>query len=499
MGDLASLRVSTLLNNTVVVDASMVDPLGRLVDAQLVAASINSVPSLNLQANKGWPLISKNFIARLSLGFKPTSASLKLPINNIPIAETAVQVVCRRVDGTTVNSRPFALKLLVDKYKAELESANKPRQPEKPSPQEPPETQPKPQPSTPPEPSTPLVVQPTDSNRLLNLNKRSSDIRSGILSSEIALGDYKVQKVLVPHARYAPKLFWNEVGNRMIMVGDQTCVIDYPAATDITQYELPGYREWSHVRGDQWLYSDSSRISAIDLADGQTSDQWMFSRTVQPSSLVSSDAWLVRTQNPSQVYLLNEATQELATITLPTHGSTKTAGHEVFVSPDKTQLFERYGDKLSRYSISNDQARLDESARVPDAGSGPAELLACSDAQILLVVSKGKSVFKPQSVVVAYAAQNFTRNFKVEVPDIIRAVVRDAKQGRVIMAGLDKLWFWYPRDGKLQSVPFLRSAPIIDAIALHPQGSTLAVLCGTKSIAPALYWVQLKPSAVNKN
>ncbi len=500
MGDLARLTVSAIDGSKLLdINARFVDPLGRLAGAHIVAASITSVSSFDLQANEGWPLISSNIVTQLSTKSQSTSHTLTLPINKMSVAETVIQVVCRRIDGTTVNSRPYSLKSLIEENQAALEDARKPKVPSKPAPstpEAPPVSPPdqKPSPPTRNEPILPLAAQATETRSLISLQKRASHIPSGILSSELPLGNFKVRRVMVPHARYAPKLHWSEAGDWLVLIGDQTCVIDYPQATNISQYDLSSYRGWSHVRGNEWLYSDSGRIITVDLDDGKTLKQWVFTRSIVPSSLTNSDTWLVQTGKQACVYLLNEETMDVAAIELPEHVACEANDHEVFVSPDRTQLFARQAETVSRYVVSQNQARLDESMRIPASGFATPELLPCSDSQILLLLSTNKSLANPKSFVVAYAAQNFTSKFSIYVPDHIRSVVRDVKLNRVIMASLDKLWFWYPREGTLQSVPFVRSAPMIDTIALHPQCDTLAVLCGSSSSNPALYWVQLRSS-----
>ena len=483
MGNIGDISTSdnSSLNTSVLVEAKLIDPFHRVASVTLLAGSANSIPSLDLSARKGWPKIPHKFSLPLTVSGDQLAGDIGLPLEGISAEDTAVQLVCERIDGTTENSPPMLIQQLIAAH-------NKSKEPPEPR------ASPTPPRQSPPRERTPEAELKVKSGRANagTLTGSTTHVDSGILSSEMKLGEYKIRRVMIPRSRCAPRVWWNDTGDSLVVAGEQTFVIDFPAARDIKSYKLLDSMAWSHLRGSELVHQiNASRFQLVDIKTGSVTSEWELTTAARATALVNSKSWLISSLSGSSVYLLDEKSSRLNRIDLPYQDVSSGSG-EFYLSPKEDALFERFNDQLKRYKFGRGRLDAEESVTLGPIAEYPT-IQATSDAQMLLLLSTPRSLSIKGSTVFALAAQSLNRKFQVSVPDNIRYVIRDAKRNRIIMAGLETLWFWQPVEGSLTSQPFLKSAPPIDALALHPDGKVLAILCGGKGTNPSLYWMTLEP------
>lgn len=474
----------------------LIDPFNRITKATVQLGAVNAIPKLNLRDSKNWPDVphkATEKVLLLSSG-KDYSVTLKLPLEDIDIDDTFVQLVLTRRDGTHFTV-PRSIKKLSEERKAKFSSDSRK-----------PEMSPAPQPT----PASPLPsirgklnveVVPEKQLRQPSANVREA-VPGGVLTTKLRSGASSLQRVMIPQTPVSTKLIWNETGQLLALLGAELTLIDYPMAENVRTIQLDKPLHSGFFRGENiYLSDDANTLWCLNLKTKEVSAQWRFTDVIEPFPLPSSAepnlSCLLRVPKDQSknrygrmfAFDGQSISDDEGVVFNGKAGKPLTFIQELVPTANGRWIFLRSERTLLRYAYKSGQATLDDTVEVFRDGPIAPILLDCSDDQVVVLIAPDRKMSLAKSQVIAFAAQDLKRSFTAEVEDYIRCAVRDSSQGRIYIGGLKSLWAWTPSSGKIENLVLPDAAPGVSQLAMHPNGKTLAVLCGAGGRNPQLYWL----------
>lgn len=476
-----------------ILKGTLVDPLSKVREVQVQVGALDSIPAAKLRTFKEWPSLphKAQHVATITQG--EFEVEFPLPLDNLPIDESFVQLVCKREDGSVLYSSPRSVKSL------RIESRQSPARDTRPAP------------TVVPEKFAPLSVQSLSRNDYERaITFINEQVANSAISQPQVSGDFLIRRVLISNTNVAPTLIWNETGDRLAILGEQLTLIDYPAAKDVQIIQMPKLFKSGYFQGDNlYLMSSGADFISLSVSQKKVTAQWRFSEDVTPYPLTkaapqdSEQQWLVRLPaDPHRGRLASLFAFDGLVIDgekplMFKNEIGSSSGVQQLVVTDRW-IFTLLGSSLVRSKYASGVLTYGDSVNLAGITIHDLRLLDSSDDDIILMAS-AETQGLPKSQLVAVAANDLKRRYVADVPDHVQCMVRDKRNGRMFAGGIDKLWIWTPRTGDVQPHSLPGSASTIDALAMHPSGQSLAILCGTTTRFPQLYWLELsKPTASTK-
>ena len=470
-------------NETYEIDGRLVDPLQHVESLSASFFSIVSVPSLDLRSAKDWQKIPSVHQESLSKAGGSFSGLVTLPIKGMKISETGVQIVCHRKDGTVHYSVPYPMERILSKSKSNSKTPNKPKQPNDREPSIPP--------NRPRQPLTSNVVK-TEKLARFEFDAMGSTNRSAI-SEPVDFVESQITRVFVNYS--TPVIAWDQTGENLMLVGKHMTKVDFPKAAHIRAYLLPDKGEHTAFLPDQLVTQIArNQLGIFDPKTMQIHSEIRFSHPIHMVGSTRADSWLVSEDVPASPAIYHCNTKGMSPNPLDfSQKGTKETPKLVFVAENGGLIFTLDEERISRFSIEERTAHFQESAPFSKEPSDPNSNLNLAflnggDENWIAVAQRSYGL----SFIRIYRSTDLSEQYSLSVPIWVNCMCVDKRRDRVILGSTDGLWGYFLKEKALKSIPFPKSAPSIEGLAMHPDGKTLALSCSAGVTHFRLYWMEFE-------